>query len=105
LQHRNNSAHLRRVSHTEQHTVRRWQHPVHLFKIRGRHSHENERVFGYVVALMPSGRLMTVLQLERIPQGVGAKYQLLLGGAPFTGSGDRVWSNPFSFEFENDASW
>jgi hypothetical protein len=59
--------------------------------------------FGYVVALMPSGRLMReqFFRPGSFHKDLDARYQLLLGGVPFTASDAGVWRSPFSFKFED----
>jgi hypothetical protein len=61
--------------------------------------------FGYVVALMRSGLLMReqFFRPNKFHPNIGTRYQLLLGGARFTSPNEKVWSKPFSFQFESDA--
>lgn len=58
--------------------------------------------FGYIVALMPSGRLMReqFFNHSRFHPALPVNCQMLLGGQmPVHSPEARLWSNPFSFTF------
>jgi hypothetical protein len=61
--------------------------------------------FGYIVALMQSGRLMReqFFRPRKFHPSLGTQYQMLLGGMMPTSPEERIWSKPFSFTFENGA--
>jgi hypothetical protein len=61
--------------------------------------------FGYVVALMKSGLLMReqFFSPNQYHRALPLRHQMLLGGAMPTAPGERVWTTPFSFSFQNDA--
>jgi hypothetical protein len=61
--------------------------------------------FGYIVALMPSGRLLReqFFTPSKFVKGLGTKYQAIFTGAPHTDPNDPVWANPFAFHFEDQS--
>lgn len=61
--------------------------------------------FGYVIALMPSGRLLReqFFNPRKFHRQLGTRYQVLLVGAPATDPKHQVWSKPFGFHFEPGA--
>jgi hypothetical protein len=61
--------------------------------------------YGYIVALMPSGRLLReqFFNPNQFHRSLGTRYQVLLAGAPFTEAKDGIWTKPFSFKFDRGA--
>ena len=61
--------------------------------------------FGYIVALMQSGRLLReqFFTPSKFVKGLGTKYQAIFMGAPHTDPSDPVWANPFAFHFEDQS--
>jgi hypothetical protein len=61
--------------------------------------------FGYIVVLMKSGQLMReqFFRPTKFHPSLGTRHQILLGGTPPTSPDEKVWSSPFSFQFENGA--
>jgi hypothetical protein len=61
--------------------------------------------FGFIITLMKSGLLLRdqFFNPRRFRPTLGSRYQVILVGAPFTGTDESVWRNPFSFEFERGA--
>jgi hypothetical protein len=61
--------------------------------------------YGYIIALMPSGRLLReqFFNPHRFHRSLGTRYQVLLAGTPFTDAEVGIWSKPFSFAFNRGA--
>lgn len=61
--------------------------------------------FGYIVALMQSGRLLReqFFNPNKFHKSLGTRFQTVLVGKPSTNPDDQVWSKPFSFHFERGA--
>jgi hypothetical protein len=61
--------------------------------------------FGYVIALMQSGLLVReqFFSPHKFHRSLDARHQILLAGATPTAPDERIWTNPFSFTFQNGA--
>jgi hypothetical protein len=61
--------------------------------------------YGYIVALMESGRLLRqqFFRPNKFHPKLGSRYQVLLAGERFTSPSDGVWTAPFSFAFDRGA--
>src|SRR5258708_39173903 len=61
--------------------------------------------FGYVIALMRSGVLLReqFFNPRKFHPSLALRHQMLFGGTMPTAPEERIWTNPFSFTFENGA--
>lgn len=59
--------------------------------------------FGYIVALMQSGRVLReqFFNPSRMHRALGTKYQIILTGEPQRDIRDPIWAKPFNFEFQD----
>jgi hypothetical protein len=61
--------------------------------------------FGFKIALMESGLLLReqFFRPRKFHPALGTRHQIMLGGTPPTFPGEKVWSKPFSFKYEQGA--
>lgn len=61
--------------------------------------------FGYVIALMQSGLVLReqFFRPHNFHPRLGARFQIMLAGEPFTDGDTEVWRRPFAFAFEQGA--